>query len=66
MVIRLDIETWVIDKGGTKKGVIKGGDWWRKWYGDFLVLWLLCVFVCISVVVVEGAYGVGGGVVHGT
>jgi hypothetical protein len=55
MVIRLDIEIWVIGKGGTKKeeqekGWVGGEELWGLW-----VLWPLCAFGCISVVVVECA-----------
>jgi hypothetical protein len=46
MVIRLDVEIWVNGKCGTKRR--------RKWYGSCWVLWYLSMFVCISVVVVEG------------
>jgi hypothetical protein len=38
MVIRLDIEIWVIGKGGTKWGVGKGVGGWGKNYGDCWVL----------------------------
>jgi hypothetical protein len=51
---------WIIGKGGTKKGAGKGRvgeEVWGCW-----VLWLLCVFGCISTVVVEGAVlGIAGG-----
>jgi hypothetical protein len=48
MVIRLEIEPWVISKGGNKLGV-------RKRYGGCLVLFPLCMLGCISTVVAEGA-----------
>jgi hypothetical protein len=54
MSIRVDI--WVIGKGGTIKGRAgQGVGGWVKSYGVCWVLWPLCVFGCISVVVVEGA-----------
>jgi hypothetical protein len=50
VVIRLDIEIWVIGNGGTKKGV--GG--WENSYGGCWVLWPLCMFWRVSLVV-EGS-----------
>jgi hypothetical protein len=55
MVSRLNIEIWVIDKGGTKRGGKKRGVWGGKWYGSCWVLWPLCMFWCISIVLMEGA-----------
>jgi hypothetical protein len=55
MVIRLDIEIWGIDKGGTKRGMGKEMGWWWKKYGAagfcdfcvylgvFLLLWRVFV-----------------------
>jgi hypothetical protein len=48
MVIRL-----VIDFGGTGKGGTKRSGWVKR-YGGFWILWPLCVWGYISVVVVEG------------
>jgi hypothetical protein len=56
VIIRLDIEILEIDKGGTKKGGGNGVGGWGKMYGVCWVLWPFCVFGCISVAVVEGAY----------
>jgi hypothetical protein len=53
MVIRLEIESWVIGKDSTKRRSEKEG--MGKMYGGFWVLWSLYVFRYISVVVVEGA-----------
>jgi hypothetical protein len=56
MVIRL-----VIDHGELVKMALKKREEWEKeWvgelsFGSYWVLWPLCVFGCISVVVVEGA-----------
>jgi hypothetical protein len=63
MVIRLDIETWVIGKGGIKRGQKR----WRRTYGGCCILWALCVFGCISVVVCsvlcQGLQGASGSTV---
>jgi hypothetical protein len=60
LVIRLDVEIWVIGKGGTKKGGWERGGWGKRNRG-FWVSWPLCVFGRISVVVVEGAVsGIAG------
>jgi hypothetical protein len=53
MVVWLEIETWVIGKGGTKRE--EGKEGWGKRYEGCWVLWPLCVFGCISTVVVEGS-----------
>jgi hypothetical protein len=50
MVIRLDIEIWEIDKGGTKRGGRKRGGW----VGGGRDMGFVAL-VCVSVVVVEGA-----------
>jgi hypothetical protein len=55
MIIWLDIEIWVIGKGGTKKGAGNRGGCVAVVYGCLWVLLPLCMFWCISVVV-EGAY----------
>jgi hypothetical protein len=55
MVVWLEIETWVIGKGGTKGGGQKGVSGWEKRYGGCWILWPLCVLGCISAVVVEDA-----------
>jgi hypothetical protein len=55
MVIRLDIEIWVISKGGTKRGVGKVMGGWGKRYRGYWVLWPLFMIGCISVVV-DGDY----------
>jgi hypothetical protein len=47
LVIRLGIVTWKIGKGSNKRV--------GKWYGGYWVLWPLCLFGCISVVVVGSA-----------
>jgi hypothetical protein len=52
MVIRLDIEIWKIGQGGTKRR--KGMGEWGKRNRDCCILWPLCVFGYISVVVVKG------------
>jgi hypothetical protein len=54
MVIRLIIYFGELVKVALKKGGRKRGGW-VKMYGSCWGLWLLCVLVCISVVVVEGA-----------
>jgi hypothetical protein len=54
MVIRLDIEIYDIVKGALKEEVRKGMVV-RNWYVGCWVFWSLCMFGCISVVVVEGA-----------
>jgi hypothetical protein len=53
MVVCLEIEVWVIGKGGIKKVLEKGGRWGKR-YGVSWVLWPLCVVEFISVVLVEG------------
>jgi hypothetical protein len=56
MVIRLVIDFWELVKVALKAG--RGGKMigeWGKMCGGFWVLWLLCVFGFIFVVVVEGA-----------
>jgi hypothetical protein len=55
MVVRLDIEIWVIGKCGTKMKVGMKKCGWDKNFGTCWVLWPLCMFGCISVAVVEGA-----------
>jgi hypothetical protein len=50
IVIRLEIEIWVIVKVAKKEGWEKGRGWGER-YGGCWVLWPLCVFGCISVVV---------------
>jgi hypothetical protein len=47
MVVWLEIETWIIGKGGPKREGRKGVGKWGKRYGCFRVLWPLCVFGCI-------------------
>jgi hypothetical protein len=56
MVVRL-----VIDIGELLKLVLKSGvgnvvGVWRKSYAGCWIVWPLCVFGCIYVVVVEGAF----------
>jgi hypothetical protein len=53
--IRVVIDFGRLIKVELKRGVGKGVGEWGKRYGDCWVLWPLCVFGCISVVVVEGA-----------
>jgi hypothetical protein len=59
MVVQSEIETCVIGKDGAKKGWMG----WRRWggckkrYEDCWFLWLLCVLVCFSDVVVEHTCG---------
>jgi hypothetical protein len=53
MIVWLEIETWVIGKGGTKRGVKRVGELWKR-YGSCWFLWSLHVFGYISAVVVEG------------
>jgi hypothetical protein len=52
MVIRLVTDYGELVKLALKKGV--GG--WVKRYGGCWVVWPLCVFGCISVVIVEGVF----------
>jgi hypothetical protein len=51
MVIRLDIKIYIIGKDGPIKGEGKQVVEWGMRYGGCWVLWSLCVFECISVVV---------------
>jgi hypothetical protein len=55
MGIRLDIEIWEIDKGGTKRGSRERSELVGNRYGGCWVLWTLHVFGCISAIAVEGA-----------
>jgi hypothetical protein len=52
MVISLVIDFGELVKVALKKAGKGGG--WVKMYGGCWALWSLCVFGCISVVVVEG------------
>jgi hypothetical protein len=54
MIVWLEIETWVIGKGGTRREERKRGGSGKSYEGCW-VLWPLCVFGCISAVVEEGA-----------
>jgi hypothetical protein len=54
MVIRLVIDFQELVKVALKRVQERVGEL-GKWYGGFWVLWLFCVFGCISVVIVEGA-----------
>jgi hypothetical protein len=54
MAIRLDIEIWVIGKGGTQKGSGKQGRWMGEYVWGLLGFVALVHVGCISVVVVEG------------
>jgi hypothetical protein len=51
MVIRLDIEIYVIDKGGTKTRDVSRGAGGGRGMGADGFLWPLCMFWYISVVV---------------
>jgi hypothetical protein len=55
VVIKVDIEICEIAKSGINKVAEKRICWWRIKYESGWVLWPLCVFGCISVVVVEDA-----------
>jgi hypothetical protein len=55
MVSRLIIDIGELVKEVVKSGGRKCGRQVGKNYGGNWVVWLLCVFACISVVVVEGA-----------
>jgi hypothetical protein len=62
MVIRLVIDFGKLIKVVLKREVGKGVDKWGRRYGGCWVLWPLCVFGCISVVVrvlVSGITGAG-------
>jgi hypothetical protein len=54
MDIRLNIEIWIVGKGDTKRVWEKRRLWGKRYWGCW-VLWPLCMFECISVVVVDGA-----------
>jgi hypothetical protein len=64
MVIRVEMETWEISKGDIKSGAEKGRGRWSKRYGDYWVLWPICMLRCISLlkwkVLVSGISGVWG------
>jgi hypothetical protein len=51
LLVRLDIEIWEIGEGGIITEVESGMGGWGKKYGGCWVLWHLCVFEYISVVV---------------
>jgi hypothetical protein len=54
MVIRLEIETWLIGKGGTKRGGAKRRQVREVVRGLLSFVALMCVR-CVSAVTVEGA-----------
>jgi hypothetical protein len=55
MVIKLVIDYAELVKVALKEsGVRKGVGGWVKRYGCCCILWPLCVFGCISIVVMEG------------
>jgi hypothetical protein len=60
MVIRLDIEIWVIGKGGIKKG---GGKKRSGWVGE--EVWVLLGFVALVCVWVYFCYCSGGSLCQG-